>query len=287
MSAIPKVRINGSNNLALRPSKNILIARGQRDMLDGQPLECNGRKFTYFRNGPDGIEIYLSVKPQNLTLEDIGIINMICEKNEGPKNRAVKETLSTAITSVFNGKSFHLTEFGPGKFPISDNLEEEGANFTYHGIEIESKARQHLLSRGIAVSGWNGLPSEDDPTLLPGRPRIAVAVYSMHFLADDKLPGRIKRAISGIEDGGFFVGNLYRPRDDKDFRRTCEKLRYHLNKGGLNHLVLGTSETSRRRIGEEFWIVTKPGDVENLNNFAGVLRAAHLQNGQPELALVT
>ncbi len=220
-------------------------------------VDFEGRRYRYFRGG--AAPIYISVRPSELNVHDVMAINQMCDTEELSRNVAVKKIIGRALSEHFNGASFHVNEIGCGKHPITTHLQPRV--FSYHGIEVDAVHIKALKSQGLSISSWTDLPEGLVPE---GRPAVAVAVYSMHFMLSKKFPEQIKSLIS---ESGFFVGNLYTPPGNADLATQGRYLSGLLKQANMAHIKMQCPSDHA----QSYWIIGKSQDVSGLHDFANAL----------------
>lgn len=96
-----------------------------------------------------------------------------------------------------------ILEIGMGKFPIVDDVKVD----RYYGVDIDQEAIDECVARGIQAG---------DVSAVHGKFDTLVAIYSLHFAAEDKLFKAIKDSASAssvmlsvvVDDGSQHFGNV-------------------------------------------------------------------------------
>lgn len=248
----------------------IAIERAVAERADQTLILDNGVTGSFFRRGAeltndDGVRVrrsyYLTALPSELTANDIIAINDNCDVKEGARNREVKNALGASLKDHFEGRSYHVTEFGAGTAPIIPYL-PEGHNVTYHGIDCDPNIVNELAAQGVSASTWEGV-TKGAPS---DRTRIGVGVYSLHFMVNQDLPGHIRSLTS---DDGFYVGNFYVDQREQESGGQRRKLGDILKSQNMHYVVLQNPANPTT----EYWVIGPTAETQAVDDFAAVLRS--------------
>ena len=255
----------------------IAIERAVAERADQTLILDNGAEGTFFRRGaeltnPDGVRVrrsyYLSMLPSDLSVNDIIAINKNCDVKEGARNREVKNALGASLKDHFEGRRYHITEFGAGTAPILPYL-PGGHDVTYHGIDCDPAIVNELAAQGVSASTWEGATGKAPPA---DRTRIGVGVYSLHFMVNQDLPGHIRSLTS---DDGFYVGNFYVDQREQESGGQRRKLADILKSQNMHYVVLQNPANPTT----EYWVISPTAEKSAVDEFAAVLRSH--DNGRP------
>jgi hypothetical protein len=215
-----------------------------------------------FRGGRFGHAFYIDRDPSLLSEADVKAINDTCDPKEGHRNRQIKRDIAGALSRYFNDTSFHVTEFGSGRFPISKYF-PPSADVSYRGIDCDPGCIDHLHSMNIPASDWNTALAEGVPA---GKPAICVSIYAMHFMINNEFAQRIHSLTSGAD--GLFVGNFYVDPHEKETGEQREKLKGILAKNDLTSVVLKDPADPSN----EYWVISKPENLASAQSLSVVLQ---------------